>query len=275
MPAGFTGAVPVRRQQPKSAPGGAQDKTSVPPQAASQRPAWWGEFNAGNWISLVALVLSLLTAGWQIAGFIAGPRIEFVAPSSITFRYMPYGRREPTALSATSMNYLNNGRKDYDGLVLDETATLRFAGRNVSLSWWWFLSADGSATEQAHPVVVPGAGLTSHETRFVPLVGQCKQGDACSADVPYDNFLPWSEFLSLATAGTAAKVDVEFNVTIRERGLRTFTHRCRVTFDESIRKTMSDQKQLLAMLHGQGLEPADIDKRKDFYSFFSLPCVAL
>src|SRR4051812_46044697 len=104
--------------------------------------------DTGNWISLTALVLSVGTVMWQVTGYLRGAQVEFLPPTSVTFRFWSAGPANSVALSATTMNYLNQGRKDYDGLVLDEHAEigLSASAAPTRLDWWWFLGPTGDPT---------------------------------------------------------------------------------------------------------------------------------
>ena len=90
------------------------------------------EEQPGNWISLAALALSMLTAVWALTGYIMGPKVNMLPPTSVTFRYWPYGGAN-LALTGTTMNYVNEGRKDYDALVVSEYVLLGFPGRPAPL----------------------------------------------------------------------------------------------------------------------------------------------
>lgn len=201
--------------------------------------------------------------------------VEMVPPASVTFRYWPAGDREAVALTATTMNFLNDGRKDYDGLVVEEAVQLNMYGLNkILLNWWWFVGPDGSPLEQAHPVVVPGAGLIAHETRFVPLIRTCKESAPCGDDVSHANFLRWARFLELASGSPAHhQISIVLSVRVRERTERTLTYSCKAWLDSRTRAAMTAQKAILASLHASGLTPSEIVEHKDFREYFSMPCI--
>jgi hypothetical protein len=265
---------PIQAEAPRPPPATA---TSVKPNpivlAAPRR--WWARIKASDRIALIALFLSLATVGWQIVGHIQGPMISFIPPITVTLQYHPYGEGAAIALTASSMNYLNDGRKDYDGLVLDEKATITGLGDHpITLEWWWFMAPQGSANDQAHPVVVPGGGLTSHETRFTPVVRPCPSANKCTDEVAYSNFFPWERWLiSVADKSVLPHLDIDFSMTIRERRDRVLTYQCRVLFDERVRGKMREQLAIFGREVAKGTTLADIEDVKDFKEFLTLPCV--
>lgn len=242
--------------------------------AAAAKPRFLG-LDAGNWISLTALAISLATVSWQIGGFITGPKVEFIPPTSVTFRYWPTGSRESLALSATTMNYVNGGRKEYDALVLSESVEITLPGRSPrKLHWWWFVGPTGAANEQAHPVVVPGAGLTAHETRFAPLLQPCAGAVGCTDAAAYMHFIDWGEFLALADAqAPAQEIAIKFEIRVREDRPRTVTYLCKAMLDTRTREVMRKQTAVLAELRSQNLKPTQIEEHSNFKEHFSVPCV--
>ena len=264
----------------QASPAGAEtEQNATGKQSSTLALEKWQRFglDAGNWISLVALCIAVGTAAWQTGGYFVGPDLAFIPPTSVTFRYSPYGGRSSLALSATTMNYVNEGRKDYDGLVLDEQVSLQLTAANPTvLNWWWFLGPDGTATEQAHPVVVPGAGLAAHETRFAPFVQSCSVQQVCTEAHAYRNFFSWSLFLKTAADATQLPhIDLLFTVRMRERKTRTFEYKCRVELDDRIRAVMKDQYTLLTKYQNGGMTPEAIGDQVGFRNYFSLPCGAL
>jgi hypothetical protein len=215
------------------------------------------------WISFAALVLSLATGLWAVVGYLTGPRVSMLSPTSVTFRFWEWG--ESLALTATTMNFINDGRKDYDALVLEERAVLTFfgSGRQIELSWWWFLDADGAPKEQAHPVVVPGAGVASHETRFAPILEACPETGGCEGSIAYKNFMSWKEFLRLASdRRTLPSVDVTFRARVKERSERVLERRCQVSFNDRGREQLAQELARLA--------DGESGRRREYFSF---PCI--
>lgn len=252
-----------------AAPAAAESVASGTSQAAHWR---FMGMDAG---SVTALVLSVATAVWQVMGYLLGPSIQFIPPTSITLRFWPTGDRASLALTATTMNYVNRGRKDYDGLVIAEDAEIRLNGREpISLKWWWFVAADGSPQQQAHPVVVPGAGVAAHETRFAPRIRQCADGSPCDESVTHIDFLPFEQFLALG-AGPIGNHSIEIVLRSRvfERREREIVYTCQVRFDARMRDVMATQAKLMQALRAQGLRLAKIAEHEDFREYYSLPCL--
>lgn len=227
--------------------------------------------------SVVALVISVTTAAWQIAGYLSGPEVQLIAPTSVTFRHWPVGDRSTTALTATTMNYVNHGRKDYDALVMEEEAELQFAGRSpLLMKWWWFVGPDGSPQEQAHPVVVPGGGVRAHETRFAPRIRLCPPTQSCDEAISHADFLPFDQFLALAASDAdTATVRIKLKARIFERDDRQIDYECVVRFDSRVQSILQAQAKLYQSLKVQRMSPAEIDQHKDFREFYSVPCAAL
>lgn len=240
--------------------------------AEPQKPRFLG-LDAGNWLSLAALGLSLLTAVWALTGYLIGPQVEMLPPTSVTFRFWPYGG-DSLALTATTMNYVNEGRKDYDALVVSEYAVLAFQGRTtpLKLRWWWFVDAFGKGNDHAHPILVPGAGVATHETRFAPTLEPCPGVASCPAEIAYANYMRWIDFLTLAKDDKALPhLDITFVAKVRERSYREITKTCRVAFNDRARQDFASElsKLLEAIANGKR-----IDEVKDKKDYFSLPCVA-
>jgi hypothetical protein len=239
--------------------------------AADAKPRFLG-LDAGNWISLTALVLSILSLTWAVAGFVIGPKAELLPPTSVTFRYWSYGR-DSLAFTGTTMNYINHGRKDYDALVVSEHVLLHFPERKspLRLQWWWFVDAFGRATKQAHPVLIPGAGVASHETRFAPTLAPCASAD-CPERTAYANYMSWIEFLNLAKDPKALPgLRVEFVARVKERRYREIVSTCQVAFNDRAREEFSAELAKIAEAAKNGVKLADLKTKTEYFSF---PCVS-
>jgi hypothetical protein len=171
------------------------------------------------------------------------------------------------------MNYVNEGRKDYDALVMTEQVFLSFPNRTspLKLNWWWFLGAVGNPTESVHPVLVPGAGVASHETRFAPTLANCANSSNCPEKDAYVNYMPWIDFLALAKDVKALPdLEISFVATVRERGYRDITKSCHVAFNDHARQLMATEYNKLKAAVAKGVK---LDNVEDKQEYFSLPCI--
>jgi hypothetical protein len=245
--------------------------TQTHPSKTGEKLSFSG-LEVGNWISLAALLLSLITAIWALTGYLIGAKVDLLPPTSVTFRYWPYGG-DFLAITGTTMNYVNEGRKDYDALVISEQAELAFPGRKapVKLDWWWFVDAFGRGDRHAHPIVVPGAGVATHETRFAPTLQRCPDKPTCPDEVAYANFFSWMDFLA---AGKDEKLlprlQIIFVAKVKEDNYREIRKSCSVEFSERGRRAIAQEFDKLNQARADGKQIEHVNEKKEYFSF---PCV--
>jgi hypothetical protein len=168
------------------------------------------------------------------------------------------------------MNYVNRGRRDYDALVVWEEAVMELPQREVRLPWWWFVGAQDKPEDEAHPVIVPGAGVRSHETQFAPRLATCPDAGGCSEGVAYRNYVGWLEFLRIASDKAALPhVDIVFEAKLRERRERAVAMKCRVVFNDPGRERMRAERESIEAEVARGTPLRKVEKR-----YFSFPCVS-
>jgi hypothetical protein len=214
---------------------------------APKRPALRGfrkfvaEMNVGNYIALVGLLLAVGSLIWQSVGYFRGPLPQGMAPESVTFRGDGIRRdtdQEVLSVTASNMNYINRGGKDYDAILKSIDVTLEIAAnRSYRLAWQYFMKdSTRNEKEQAGPIVVPGGGGVSKEVRFFARFRPCKDSGSCPNDQAYIDFLPWADFLRLAAdPKTVSSLKLTFeSVYLVPAGYHE-SHTCLVTFPDAVR----------------------------------------
>lgn len=141
----------------------------------------------------------------------------------------------------------------------------------IKLHWWWFVDAFGRGRDQAHPFLVPGAGVASHETRFAPALEPCPGSVACPQTVAYRNYMAWLDFLALAKSEeTLPNVKISFVAKIKERNYREITKSCKVAFNDRARQDFATELTKLTEAVESGRAIEDVKNKKEYFSF---PCI--
>ena len=236
-------AAPARAAPERATQGAvavASNPAPNPAPPAPGEPTLWG-MKLSLWFSLAGFIISVVGAIYLTTGYIQGPDVRLLPPRAISFWYLRPAQDEYLSMSAVTMAYENRGRKDYDGLVLEEYALVTLPGRAeaVRLDWWWFMVGANDIQGQARPEVVPGAGVINHETRMNPRLSPCTGGAPCSAAVARKNFVPWIEFLSLAEQPSSTYIDVRLLAKVRNRKVVQQEVSCRAYIDEVTRTQMA------------------------------------
>jgi hypothetical protein len=196
-------------------------------------------FKPSDYMSLAALIIAAVTAIYSLLGWLQGPTILFRSPELVSFHCYPAiqkqgslecGPNSNVMIAATNMTYVNEGRPEYGGILLDETAILRISSRkDATLHWHEFSNVTTLATGAvtlASATVIPGSSSVAHETRFFA------RDEPCSAPCdPRSNFVPWSAFVA-AVAEPARAVSIVFSARVSARGEIVRSGVCNVFMSE-------------------------------------------
>src|SRR5262249_31190466 len=134
----------------------------APEKLAAAIPDSTYRLKPSDYMSFAALAISAVTAIYNLVGWWQGPVISFVAPEKVSFHCYPAKPnaeddlechpKSNLAVRATNLTYVNNGRHEYGGALLDETATVRISSLGeVTLHWNEFsnLNTGGSSSTNA------------------------------------------------------------------------------------------------------------------------------
>jgi hypothetical protein len=232
-PASTTGSASIAGPASKTAPAAQHE------QADGDAPGY--RFKPSDYMSLAALIISATTAFYNLLGWLEGPTISFRLPELVSFHCYPAtesngslecGPASSVMIAANNMTYVNKGRSEYSGVLLDETATLRISGRkDATLHWQEFSNVTtlGSGATTATATVIPGSSSIAHETRFFARDEACK--DPCDER---RNFVPWSEFVT-TVSDPGRTVNILFTAKLSTRGEVSVSASCDVFFSKTDR----------------------------------------
>jgi hypothetical protein len=197
------------------------------------------QLKPSDYMSFVALLISVATATYNLVGWFEGPTITFRPPQLVSFHCYPATKKNEgvecdqesnVMLAGTSMTYVNSGRPEYGGILLDEAAAIHISTRSeATLHWQEFSNLATLGTGNftlASATMIPGSSSIAHETRFFardePCIAPCN---------PRSNFVRWSDFAA-AAADPANRISVTFSTRVATPNERMLTGTCDVFIDE-------------------------------------------
>jgi hypothetical protein len=156
-----------------------------------------------NVVAAVALLLSLLTATWQVIQFFTASAKTTLLPPDQVYLFKERGADKlDRVLFVMNYAYVNSGPQGYDDIIRWEGLRLRIDGKAYDYGWDSFGTIKGELgsklrfEESARSLAfaVPGKGAVTHQTRVVPWPVDCTSAQAkCD---PLSNHVYWPQFLA-------------------------------------------------------------------------------
>ena len=168
-------------------------------------------------LALIALLLALVSAVWQVLGYFKGADIILMAPKWVEIRALNLGGEGSnySVYVRSQMSYVNKGRPEYPSVITSEDVRMSYHGNGGGIIHFDSIELHGSFWNQtgkakpgpedgAHEFMVAGLGVESHEVDFYPERLVC---DGCRSDI---NFIQWSDLVAAVKQG--GMIDFDFEV---------------------------------------------------------------
>ncbi len=203
--------------------------------------------DAGNWIGLAALTLSIVGLGWQVRDALVGHDLQMLGLSQRVVEFRCHtssvksgenicwgaedGSAPPTGrlTLVAPVFFVNQGAAGYNGVVDRVTASIDLPGRNEPIDLvahgFWNLAQDGSGNSNRPyaPILVEGGKSNGAELRFVALQEEF--------------FEDWLAFAEGVAAGELSDLTIKISAEIV--ALKApLTQTCRVKFSDIAKATL-------------------------------------
>lgn len=203
---------------------------------------WWKfEITPSVLIAFVALVISVVVAGYNLYFYIQGPRVEFFTPKLISFRCsaaIDKGGETVCAddayvfVVATSLTYLNTAPANYSAVLFSEEIELTVGSKRVTLDWFYtsdIVAGSSNSIRNVAAELIPASGALVHERQFFPLERACQLPCSPSAD----RYL-WKDFVA-AVSDPSNLVSVDFTSIVRRPEQQVLSGSCAVYISDAVR----------------------------------------
>jgi hypothetical protein len=195
-----------------------------------------------NVLALVAFVLSLCTAGYQLYGFLKGPDIQSHPPYQITIHRQHIGDAETgfdLVQFIVPLTYVNKGQEGYNGLVTEDRIEFEIAGKKYVHHWYEFVTCsikknklDQALQGDAQPVLVAANNVVGHTTAFY-----ARMIDTADKSSKWGNFLRWEDFCSTLKNEKALVLKIVSTIEGRKKPVEC-THTLRVPVDADLQHNL-------------------------------------
>jgi hypothetical protein len=163
-----------------------------------------------DFLALAAFSLALLSAAYQLFGFLRGFDVALFRPEQVLVVFDDYGNSRQVTRIHARMAYINLGQAGYNAALAKERVLFTLGDRTYEQVWQIFQSFDADGTElvphfesDARPTAIGAGSAISHETYFAPHPTQClADADDCDRWI---NLLSPNEFIALLKDQTSIK----------------------------------------------------------------------
>lgn len=208
-----------------------------------------------NVATLIALVLSLTTAGWTLyERFLSQPNPEVVAPNIINLFCLSHkvdGKWQCKDLklrvTASPLVFLNHSYAANSYLVSDAWVTVSFRkdGVNhqdsVELRWQFFSNATDSKVtrDSIVPIEVRSGQPQSREVEFT-----ARRNVAADGTVEFINNYPFERFWETTASDNVNEIMLDFTFTLHPSG-DTLTTTCLIPIGADLKTSAASQKHVM------------------------------
>lgn len=208
--------------------------------------SWVGTLDAGNWIALAALLLSVFSVSWQIWKAWVGADLELLSLSQrvvevrchTTKKVVCWGSEDGAKPSTGRFTivvpafFVNEGASGYNAVVDRVTAEVSFSGRKgtttlVANKLWQLVQSGGSQDSRPFvPFLVEGGKSNGAELHFVPFDEK--------------NFVNWGEIAGQIADGSITAMIISVSAKIVGEA-DPLVETCRLEIPARLREVMSDR----------------------------------
>lgn len=133
-----------------------------------------------DFLALAAFSIAMITAGYQLIGFVRGFDVVIFQPEQVAIVFEDYGGEESFVRIHARMAYVNRGQPGYNAAIAKEVVSFELGGRPYEQVWQDFqdfASENGelikSEKKAARPTPIAAGSAISHETYFAAHPNRC------------------------------------------------------------------------------------------------------
>lgn len=133
-----------------------------------------------DFLALAAFSLALLSAAYQLFGFVRGFDVVLIEPEQVLIVFDDYGNSRYVTRVHARMAYVNRGQPGYNAALAKERVRFTLDGVPYEQMWQTFQSFDADGAElvahyesDARPTAIAAGSAISHETYFAPHPEPC------------------------------------------------------------------------------------------------------
>lgn len=208
--------------------------------------SWFSGLDAGNRISLAALVISLFSVGWQVRNAIIGAEVTFLAmtdrPMELrchsSSRDRCWGAEDGSGLPDGRLSVVlpvfaaNTGASGYNALVERVTASVRIDGRNdpailVANQIYELVQGGRNNSRPFVPFLIEGAKSNGSELRFAPF--------------EEEHFVNWKEFSDKVIDGTISSITITARLYMVDE-TTPLRRTCKVELTDRLREVLKARR---------------------------------
>lgn len=208
--------------------------------------SWLSRLDAGNRISLAALVISLFSVGWQVRDAIIGAEVTFLAMADRPMELRCHSSRKDRCWGTEDGSGVpdgrlsvvlpvfaaNTGASGYNALVERVTASVKIEGRSepailVANQIYELVQGGRNNSRPFVPFLVEGAKSNGSELRFVPF--------------KEEHFVNWKELADQVIDGTIKSITITARLYI-VNDPSPLRRTCTIDLNERLREVLKARR---------------------------------
>jgi hypothetical protein len=189
--------------------------------------------------SIVALLLSIATAAYNVVGYFQKPELTLLPPEQVTL-YANYAGKFAYLAVVTDFNIFNNSRPEKYGLVVGERVEFTIDGIRRVLRWqevgkWG--EKGFQSTGPAQPFGVPGGAVNAQEMSFEPR--SKLQTELLPGETEDINWFDWDEFVRFLSKVPTLRV----HCVVELQGGKTVTSDVELQLHSGVKADLQNPKR--------------------------------
>jgi hypothetical protein len=189
--------------------------------------------------SIVALLISVVTAGYNLVGYFQKPELTLLPPEQVTL-YANYAGKFAYLAVVTDFNIFNDSRPEKYGLVTGERVEFTIDGVRRVLRWqevgkWG--DKGFQASGPAQPFGVPGGAVNAQEMSFEPR--SKGQTELLAGETEGINWFEWDKFLQFLSKVSTLQV----HCVVELHGGKTLTSDVELQLHPGVKSDLQNPKR--------------------------------
>jgi len=189
--------------------------------------------------SIVALLVSVVTAGYNLVGYFQKPELTLLPPEQVTL-HINYSGKFAYLAMVTDFNIFNGSRPEKYGLVTGERLEFTIDGVRRVLRWQEFGKWGDKgfqASGPAQPFGVAGGAVNAQEVCFEPRSKD--QTELLPGETEDINWFDWDKFLQFMGKASTLRV----HCVVELHGGKTLTSDVELQLHEGVKAALQDPKR--------------------------------
>ena len=195
-------------------------------------------------ISIVALLLSLSSAAYQVNEYLRGSDLKMLQPEGITIYKLPIENYGDYVSLIVPVSYVNRGAKDTDTVVVQELATISIGKSAIDLVWHQTIAVKSASDRMdivqernVTPFSVAAGTYNANLIWFTPQTVECGAIPANSSQAcdQHRNYVKWGDFINIVHSEQLAGTEnITISITARKLDEKPQTVKCTINLGPEI-----------------------------------------